>query len=308
MLLAGVRAHHPFAGAEEGIAAQWKRFEAVAPRLGSADGVVYGVMCGHDGGGFEYMCAAEVGSFEGLPEGTGRMRVPPQRYAVFEHDLGSAPLRRGWERVLAWLEGGDHESAHLPDFERYEAARPGDATGIVEIWVGVVARLVCIVLPFLLLGGCSTPTRSPTAPGAPSQFEMSTGGFALGATTVLLRGDTLLVRKIPWRLGPEGADSARIVPSETDWRSFWTAAEGFGLRRWEGRYIAEGVVDGYGWEVRIAGDGVRVDAQGSNAFPDEQGVERELDMTPAFRAFLAAVETLIGASLNPDEPLPREGG
>jgi predicted transcriptional regulator YdeE len=97
-------------------------------------------MCGADATGFEYMCAVEVGGFGGVPEGTGRLRVGDQRYAVFEHPGHGATLRDTWTAILGWLEGGAYTSAHRPDFEVY----PGDTDPVdpprgLEIWVGVVA-------------------------------------------------------------------------------------------------------------------------------------------------------------------------
>jgi predicted transcriptional regulator YdeE len=91
-------------------------------------------MCGADASGFEYMCAVEVESFAGLPESSGRMRVPAQRYAVFAHDGPPETLRSTWMAIFAWLETGPYASAHAPDFEVH---RPD---GAIEVWVGVVAR------------------------------------------------------------------------------------------------------------------------------------------------------------------------
>lgn len=98
-------------------------------------------MCGADSAGFEYMCAVEVESFAGLPAGTGRMRVPAQRFAVFAHDARTATLRSTWLQILEWLSGGDYESAHTPDFELYGPdSDPLGPAGGVEVWVGAVPR------------------------------------------------------------------------------------------------------------------------------------------------------------------------
>lgn len=123
MLLAGLRRTHPFAEAERGIERQWTdfgTFDGLTGRIGTDR---YGVMCGAGPGGFEYMTAVRVTSFDGLPEGAGRMRVPPQRYAVFVHPDAEGPLRTTWERIFAWLDRGDYASAHRPDFEVYVPGR-----------------------------------------------------------------------------------------------------------------------------------------------------------------------------------------
>ena len=141
MLLAGLRRRHSFADVARELAEQWREFRALGEPPGRVGAVAYGAMCGADSTSFEYMCAVEVDSFERLPEGTGRMRVPPQRYAVFAHRGHVLELGETWARVFEWLDAGDHESAHLPDFERYGpeyAPEPG--TGGREVWVGVLPR------------------------------------------------------------------------------------------------------------------------------------------------------------------------
>lgn len=137
-LLGGLRQRHDFAAAETGIAEQWRQFKALDPLPGELNSNFYGVMCGHDTTGFEYMCGVEVESLAGLPERMGRMRVPEQRYAVFSH-LGPAPLRTTWEQILALLSNGPYQSAHTPDFEVYgPGVDPLEGAGEIEIWVGVV--------------------------------------------------------------------------------------------------------------------------------------------------------------------------
>ena len=135
MLFAGLRRQHTFAEAAQGIAAQWREFNAQAALPGRVGASAYGVMCGSSPTGIEYMCAVEVASLAEMPAGTGRMRVPAQRYAVFEHRDGAASVVSTWQRILAWLEHGAYASAEQPDFEVY---RPD--SGLIEIWIGVVPR------------------------------------------------------------------------------------------------------------------------------------------------------------------------
>ena len=140
MLLAGLRRRHSFAVAETGVAEQWREFLS-GPQIDSRPGsAFYGVMCGADATGIEYMCGVEVESFGAVPAETGRMRVPAQHYAVFRHPQG-ATVRSTWREILEWLAQGPYESAHRPDFERYPTA-PDLSSSLdgVEIWVGVVAK------------------------------------------------------------------------------------------------------------------------------------------------------------------------
>jgi AraC family transcriptional regulator len=142
MMLAGIRRRHDFAAAARGTAGQWREFLANEPQPAVAGDDRYGVLCGADATGFEYMTAVNVESFAVLPEGTGRMRVPPQRYAVFAMSEG-ASVESTWRQIFAWLErtDGEYQSAHLPDFELYPAGTDPRAPGSgVEFWVGIVPR------------------------------------------------------------------------------------------------------------------------------------------------------------------------
>jgi predicted transcriptional regulator YdeE len=140
MLIAGLRRHHSFEAAEPGIAEQWREFLSRERIPGGIDSTFYGVMCGSDALGFEYMCGVEVQSFAPLAAGIGRMRIPAQRYAVFTHPRLST-LGSTWHQILAWLSDSEYDSAHRPDFERYPSApNPMSVSEGVEVWVGVVER------------------------------------------------------------------------------------------------------------------------------------------------------------------------
>lgn len=140
MLLAGLRRGHAFEEAGSGIAEQWREFLSGQEIPGRVGSFFYGVMCGADATGLEYMCGVGVNSFDALAAGTGRMRVPAQHYAVFRHPKG-APLASTWRQIFAWLDEGPFASANRPDFERYSSA-PELTSDLedVEIWIGVVEK------------------------------------------------------------------------------------------------------------------------------------------------------------------------
>jgi len=134
MLLAGVRRHHAVADAPRDIPRQWEAFEALP--FAHAPSVRYGVTCAFDGAAqrMEYLCAVEVTTFDGLPEGTGRMRVPAAHYAVFDLDGSSAGIPLLWQQVMHWeATNPAWQDGHTPNFERYEQ-------GVVSIWMPVVPR------------------------------------------------------------------------------------------------------------------------------------------------------------------------
>lgn len=141
MLLAGLRRWYGFADAPAEIPAVWKDFAGRLPLPGQVDGRTYGAMCQTDtaGQGFEYMCAAEVETFDDLPDDLGRMRVPEAHYAVFVHDAPVWTIRDTIEAGHAWLaSNGEWKDAGTPDFERY-GPRFDAATGMgeTEIWFPV---------------------------------------------------------------------------------------------------------------------------------------------------------------------------
>jgi predicted transcriptional regulator YdeE len=142
MLLAGLRRYHLYAQSEQSIPEQWQQFRSPGQIAGQLGSIFYGVMCGHDSSGFEYMSGVEVESFAGLSADLGRMRIMEQDYAVFEHSGHISAIRTTWERILhEWLPGGGYQSAHKPDFERYDEqfdSRTG--LGRVEIWISIARQ------------------------------------------------------------------------------------------------------------------------------------------------------------------------
>lgn len=139
MLLAGVRRTHSFAGAAEGIPAQWREFHGLGPIPHQRGTVHYGVLCGADPQAqtMEYMCAVEVAEFD--PAHPGRMRVPPQHYGVFEHTGPRAAVQHTWQAI--WneaLPAAGLVALHGPEFEVYgERFDAATGTGVIEIWAAV---------------------------------------------------------------------------------------------------------------------------------------------------------------------------
>jgi AraC family transcriptional regulator len=143
MLLGGLTRYHAFAGSAGSILEQWEQFRALGRIPGQLDAAtVYGVMCGHNAGGFEYMCGVEVESLAALPAGLGRMRIPEQSYALFQHLGHISTIRGTWERIMEWLQNSGYQSAQRPDFEIYDRrfdARTG--LGGVEIWISITREI-----------------------------------------------------------------------------------------------------------------------------------------------------------------------
>lgn len=138
MLLAGLRRTYGFEASATGIPEAWKTFVESLPLPGQVGGVTYGAVCGVDmeASAFEYMCAVEVGSFDGLDAATGRMQVPAAKYAVFVHHGPLAEIRQTFATGCEWLDAnGEWVDAHTPTFERY-GPDFDEATGAgVEVWL-----------------------------------------------------------------------------------------------------------------------------------------------------------------------------
>lgn len=141
MLLAGIRRKHTFASMGRDIPAQWQDFEKLGSLPGQHGTAAYGALCGGDPETqtMEYMCAAEVASFDALPKELGRMRVPAVRYAVFRHEDNVGTIQQTWQQILSeWLPSSGFRSANTPDFELYDDRFDGaTGEGGVEIWLGV---------------------------------------------------------------------------------------------------------------------------------------------------------------------------
>ena len=141
MLLAGLRRHHPFATAGESIAAQWAEFRAMDSIPHARGGPRYGVLCGADmeRQAMEYMTAVEVAEFDPAAAQLGRMRVPPQHYAVFERTGPAAAVHQTWQAIWGELiPRSGYTSVHGPEFEVYgERFDARTVTGVVEIWAAV---------------------------------------------------------------------------------------------------------------------------------------------------------------------------
>jgi AraC family transcriptional regulator len=140
LLIAGLGERYRFETVQ-GIPMLWQRFTPYIGHIpGQVGDVAYGVCCNSDGAGsFEYVAGVEVVDFSDLPDEFRRMRIPPQRYAVFRHTDHVANIRATVHTIWSkWLPESGHQAADAPEFERYDQRfEPRTGTGVVEIWVPV---------------------------------------------------------------------------------------------------------------------------------------------------------------------------
>jgi len=123
------------------IPAQWQRF---VPHLrhipGQVERATYGVLCnGDDAGNTDYICGVEVSDFARVPNELTRLRIPPQKYAVFSQRDHISSIRRTWFTIWnRWLPETGHKPAEGPEFERYgQEFNPETGAGGFEIWIPI---------------------------------------------------------------------------------------------------------------------------------------------------------------------------
>lgn len=104
--------------------------------------IAYGVVI-DAGSGIEYLAGVEVADPSGLPGEFTHVRLPAQRYAVFEHQGHVSKLKDTMTAIFeTWLPQSGHEHARTAGaaafFERYgEEFDPQTGTGGIEVWVPV---------------------------------------------------------------------------------------------------------------------------------------------------------------------------
>jgi AraC family transcriptional regulator len=140
MLIAGLSQRYVCED-KAGIPSQWQRFGAHIGNLpGQVGNVAYGVASNFDdSGNFDYLTGVEVSDFSEVPAEFTRLRLAPQKYAVFQHrehvSTIASTMAAIWRK---WRPESGCEPADAPNFERYGASfDPRRGTGGFEIWIPV---------------------------------------------------------------------------------------------------------------------------------------------------------------------------
>jgi AraC family transcriptional regulator len=142
LLIAGVGERYT-CETSRAIPAQWQRaapsFDDIPRRIGK---IAFGVIFNSDDeDNFDYIAGMEVTDFSGLPASFSRLRVGPQKYAVFSIREHISTVRCAFNTIWSrWLPESGHEVADAPWFERYgEEFDPHTGMGGFEIWIPVKA-------------------------------------------------------------------------------------------------------------------------------------------------------------------------
>jgi predicted transcriptional regulator YdeE len=142
LLIAGLNESYTFES-RRNIPAQWNRF---VPHLGKIAGQSgqksYGVCWNYKAArGFDYLSGVEVSATAKLPAGFTHVRLPQQRYAVFEHRDHVSSIAQTIDAIWTkWAPDCGLKLANSPCFERYtEDFNPKTGVGGMEIWIPLAA-------------------------------------------------------------------------------------------------------------------------------------------------------------------------
>ena len=140
LLLAGLNARYT-QQTSAGIPSHWERLHAYLGHVSRQVGeTAYGACYNTDEeGNFDYLAGVEVRDFSDLPEGFATLRVPAQRYAVFQQSEHISSIRRTFSAIWSkWLPESGHKPADAPVLERYGPEfNSVNGTGGFEIWVPI---------------------------------------------------------------------------------------------------------------------------------------------------------------------------
>lgn len=139
MLIAGLGQRYEYEEMD-GIPAQWERFQAHIGHIpGEIGGAAFGVIANSDDKGFDYVCGVEVSDFSDIDPVLTRLRLPPQKYAVFAHRGHVASVRNTMHAIWRdWLPRSGHAAADAPSLERYgKEFDPHTGLGGLELWLPI---------------------------------------------------------------------------------------------------------------------------------------------------------------------------
>jgi AraC family transcriptional regulator len=123
------------------IPGQWQKFLPYMAHIpGQLGQSAYGACSGFDHDGtFDYLCGVQVKDFSALGKEWARLRIPPQRYAVFAHREHISSVGGTFNAIFGgWLPESGYEAVEGPQFELYGPSFDGrTGLGGLEIWLPV---------------------------------------------------------------------------------------------------------------------------------------------------------------------------
>lgn len=144
-----------------------------------------------------------------------------------------------------------------------------------------------------VLGGSLAFSAASAAPSAaPQEFTAYIGGFLGASFAVEWTGKELIYSTK--QSGKGMVVTARLQPTQAQWKAFKTAIEKAGVGHWRASYMNNQVMDGTQWALTVKFKEFKTSSQGSNSYPLQNGEPgNDPSFTPAFEAYLKAVKTLL---------------
>ena len=149
LLIAGLGGKYSL-DTHQNIPALWQRFQ---PHLGNVPGQVFAGGGGKGGRtfgvcynidddcNFDCLAGVEVSGFSGLPAEFTRLRIPPQRYAIFTHHEHVSTMHSVAMTIWTkWLPASGYEAVDAPFFEYYGEEFDGrTGMGGFQMWIPIKA-------------------------------------------------------------------------------------------------------------------------------------------------------------------------
>jgi AraC family transcriptional regulator len=147
LLIAGLGGKYS-SDTHQNIPALWQRLQPhlghvpgqVFPGRGGKGGRTFGVCYNMDDDcSFDYLAGVEVSGFSGLPAEFERLRIPPQRYAVFTHREHVSTMHDVVTTIWTkWLPESGYVAVDAPNFEYYDEEFDGrTGMGGYQIWIPI---------------------------------------------------------------------------------------------------------------------------------------------------------------------------
>jgi hypothetical protein len=152
-----------------------------------------------------------------------------------------------------------------------------------------------VKLAFIIICMALLPARASLAdeaPNAPAVFNASIGG--LFGTSYLVAETNGVLFYSAYKGGKE-CGSAKIIPTDVQWREFREILDKINIWQWNTNYINHRVLDGTRWALEMKYSDRSFKTFGSNCYPQTGGKPNNSpEYTEEFRNYLKAVEKLLG--------------
>lgn len=135
-------------------------------------------------------------------------------------------------------------------------------------------------------------SRETCAPGKVS-FEFSHCAIFGGGPCIEWNGKKSELR---WSEAYDGTWYPLPLPTDIQWKAFWLLLDQSGARSWESDYSNPDILDGIGWDFKLAAPGLRIETSGSNAYPGSDSFE-PLPGSP-FDILTTAIGILVGRDVH----------